>query len=85
MTSRPLRNGEMFEVMLCEVSARVAGKGGLEIGVTTNNPAGFQFPKDMTDCKENITIMFSGQDIVRNKSKLDLLNTSTYDLKVRKE
>ena len=68
--------------MLCELSARIAGQGGLEIGVTTNNPSSFSLPKDMTDCKENINVMFSGPDVVENKIKKDLLNTSTYDIKV---
>ncbi|XP_013781863.2 neuralized-like protein 4, partial [Limulus polyphemus] len=82
MTNRPLREGEMFQVLIDKMVDRWSGS--IEAGVTTIPPAALQFPSTMTDIKHD-TWMLSGSAVMqdgktirdRYKCDLDSLKTGT--------
>ena len=55
LTSRPLRDGELFEVKIDEIAD--CWIGSLQIGVTTHSPATLQFPSTMTDLDSGTWIL----------------------------
>ena len=81
LTIEPLSVGETFEVVLVKTSS-VQHRGGLEIGVTTNNPDSLILPHTMTDCTINASYMISGKHVVRNKVAMHRIDTTTEQIDV---
>ncbi|XP_070207113.1 neuralized-like protein 4 isoform X3 [Littorina saxatilis] len=65
MTSRPIRNDELFEIRLDRLVDKWSGS--IEVGITTHNPAELDFPATMTNMRSRSgTIMMSGCGILTN-------------------
>ncbi|XP_002740437.1 neuralized-like protein 4 [Saccoglossus kowalevskii] len=80
MTAQPLKTDELFEVRLDTKVARWSGC--LEIGFTSNAPDSFQIPPTMTQCKEGVTLMWSGSNIMKNGKKVIELDTDLDDCSI---
>ena len=82
-SSRPLRNGETFEVQLDRESEHVL-RSGLEIGITDLDPVTLRssLPRTATDLHTGLTVMVSGQKIVANGRQVDTIKRNVYDLQV---
>ncbi|XP_013179010.1 PREDICTED: neuralized-like protein 4 [Papilio xuthus] len=63
MTSRPLRDDELFEIRIERIVHKWSGS--IEVGVTNHNPATIQFPSTMTNM-ESGTVMLSGSKVLIN-------------------
>jgi neuralized-like protein 4 len=63
MTSRPLRDNELFEIRIDRLVDKWSGS--IECGVTTHCPSALQFPATMTNLRSG-TIMMSGCGILTN-------------------
>ena len=63
MTSRPLRDGEVFEVRLDKMVNKWAGS--IEIGVTLHSPQSLDFPSTMTNIRSG-TWMMTGNGVMHN-------------------
>lgn len=65
LTSRPLRDGELFEIEVNRVVSRWSGS--LEMGVTLIEPDELEFPDTMTDVTYD-TWMLSGSTVMKDGS-----------------
>ncbi|XP_045542113.1 neuralized-like protein 4 [Papilio machaon] len=63
MTSRPLHDGELFEIRIERLVHKWSGS--IEVGVTNHNPATLNFPSTMTNM-ETGTVMLSGSKVLIN-------------------
>ncbi|KAK0040385.1 neuralized-like protein 4 [Biomphalaria pfeifferi] len=67
MTSRPLKDYEVFEILLDRLVDKWSGS--IEVGITTHNPNTLDFPATMTNMRNansSRTIMMSGCGILTN-------------------
>ncbi|XP_023215732.1 neuralized-like protein 4 isoform X1 [Centruroides sculpturatus] len=67
LTSRPLKKGEMFEVVIEKLVVKWAGS--IEIGVTTHSPNELEFPSTMTNIRSG-TWMMTGNGIMYNGTNI---------------
>ena len=67
LTSRPLRDGEIFEIEVKEAVSRWSGS--LEMGVTLIEPNELEFPDTMTDVTYD-TWMLSGSTVMKGGSAI---------------
>lgn len=67
LTSRPLKKGEMFEVVIERLVVKWAGS--IEIGVTTHSPNELEFPSTMTNIRSG-TWMMTGNGIMYNGTNI---------------
>lgn len=80
MSSRSLRDNELFEVMVEQMVDRWSGN--LEAGVTTIRPEDMVFPNTMTDLDHD-TIMLSGSSIMQGGNTVtNKFNCNLDDLNV---
>ncbi|XP_074839129.1 neuralized-like protein 4 isoform X2 [Carettochelys insculpta] len=63
LSSRPLRNNEVFQVRIDKMVDKWAGS--IEIGVTTHNPTYLQLPSTMTNLRSG-TWMMTGNGVMHN-------------------
>ena len=83
LTIEPIKENIPLEVIIVDQLERM-DIGGLEIGVTTNNPDQFKPVRTMTDCHDGASYMISGRNLVRNQRRIDSSDLSTKRFKVLK-
>ena len=64
LSNRPLRDGEIFEVVIERMVERWSG--AIEVGVTLIRPEDLDFPSTMTDVDYGDTWMLSGSSVMRD-------------------
>lgn len=77
ITSRPLRPGEVFEVIIEKLVERWSGS--LELGVTSIRPENLDFPSTMTDITYG-TWMLSGSSVMQVTSEDQLKNFESFKI-----
>ncbi|XP_077984774.1 neuralized-like protein 4 [Glandiceps talaboti] len=82
LTKQPLKNNVRFEVRLDTKVTK--WNGSLEIGFTSNSPERLKLPGNMTECRDGVTFMWSGSNVMMNgenivKLDVDLDNCTVGD------
>lgn len=82
MTNRPLKDDELFKVMLVAVD-RNRWHGSWMVGVTTNSPIEFSFASDMPSCTQGNCWIMSGNKVDHKHKHVAEMSENLDDIQVR--